>query len=173
MPDAAVCKKISDVFSKLSAVNKAYSEATEGWAELSTQVSPQHFTLHLMAATAPVIQIIVPSKMTSPVVAPPPPAPFAATPMGHTTIIDFTKTRVLPHPDAPVLQECNKNTVTQVLAAAIYSKLEHKFFDDTHLRIDVAKAFRCNVSQLTKALTGIEYATGPHHYKPKSKPARK
>ena len=67
----------------------------------------------------------------------------------------------------------NKNTAIQVLAAAIYSKLEHKFFDDTHSRIDVAMAFRCNMSQLTKALTGIEYASGPHHYKPKGKPAKK
>ena len=29
------------------------------------------------------------------------------------------------------------------------------------------------MSQLTKALTGIEYASGPHHYKPKGKPAKK
>ena len=80
---------------------------------------------------------------------------------------------MLPNPDAPALQECNKNTATQVLAAAIYSKLEHKFFDDTHSRINVVTACRCNVSQLTKALTGIEYASGPHHYKPKGKPAKK
>ena len=59
------------------------------------------------------------------------------------------------------------------MAAAIYSKLERKFFDDTDSRIDVATAFRCNVSQLTKALTSIEYASGPHHYKPKGKPAKK
>ena len=173
LPDAAVCKKISNVFSKLSTANKAYSEAAEGLAELSTQVSPQHFTLFLMAATAPVIQIMVPPKMISPVVAPPPPLPPAATPMGCTAIIDFTKTKVLPNPDAPALQECNKNTATQVLAAAIYSKLECKFFDDTHSRIDVAMAFRCNVSQLTKALTSIEYKSGPHHYKPKGKAAKK
>ena len=80
---------------------------------------------------------------------------------------------MLPNPDAPALQECNKNTATRVLAAAIYSKLECKFFDNMHLRIDVAMAFRCNMSQLTKALTGIEYASGPHHYKPKGKPAKK
>ena len=147
LPDAAVCKKIGNVFSKLSTANKAYSEAAEGLAELSTQVSPQHFTLLLTAATALVIQIIVPPKMISPVVAPPPPLPPAATLMGHTAIIDFTKTKVLPNPDAPALQECNKNTATRVLAAAIYSKLEHKFFDDTHSRIDVATAFRCNMSQ--------------------------
>ena len=112
LPDAAVCKKIGKVFLKLSTANKAYSEATEGLAELSTQVSPQHFTLLLMAATAPVIQIIVPPKMISPVAAPPPPLPPAATPTGCTAIIDLTKTKVLPNPDAPALQECNKNTAT-------------------------------------------------------------
>ena len=126
-----------------------------------------------MAATALVIQIVVPPRIISPVAAPPPLSPPAATPMGHTAIIDLTKTKVLPNHDAPALQECNKNTATQVLAAAIYSKLEHKFFDDMHSRTDVVTAFRCNVSQLTKALTSIEYALGPHHYKPEGKPAKK
>ena len=36
-----------------------------------------------------------------------------------------------------------------------------------HSRMEVSTAFRCNVSQLTKALTGVEYHSGPHHYKPK------
>ena len=27
--------------------------------------------------------------------------------------------------------------------------------------------FRCNTSQLSKAITGVEYKSGPHHYKPK------
>ena len=36
-------------------------------------------------------------------------------------------------------------------------------------RIDVARQFKCNVSQLSKALTGVDYASGPHHYKPKAK----
>ena len=111
LPDAAVCLKIN-MFSKLSTANKAYSEAAEGLAELSTQVSPQHFTLLLTAATAPAIQIVVPPKMISPVVASPPLLPPAANPMGFTAIIDFTKTKVLPNPDAPALQECNKNTAT-------------------------------------------------------------
>ena len=173
LPDAAVCEKIGNMLSKLSTANEAYSEAAEGLAELSTQVSPQHFTLLLMAATAPAIQIMVSPKMISPVVEPPPLPPPAATPMGCTAIIDFTKTKVLPNPDAPALQECNKNTATQVLAAAIYSKLESNFFDDMHSRISVATIFRFNVSQLTKALTSIEYASRPHHYKPKGKPTKK
>ena len=50
---------------------------------------------------------------------------------------------------------------------AIYSKLERKYFDSMHSRMKVSTAFRCNVSQLTKALTGVEYHSGPHHYKPK------
>ena len=50
---------------------------------------------------------------------------------------------------------------------AIYSKLERKYFDSTHSRMEVSTAFHCNVSQLTKALTGAEYHSGLHHYKPK------
>ena len=126
-----------------------------------------------MAATAPAIQLVIPPGITSPVVVPPPPPHQATTPMGRAAIIDATKLQVLPDPDASCLTECNKNTATRVLAAAIYSKLEHKFFDNTHSRMEVSTAFHCNVLQLTKALTGVEYHSGPHHYKPKSCASRK
>ena len=43
---------------------------------------------------------------------------------------------------------------------AIYSKLERKYFDSMHSRMEVSTAFHCNVSQLTKALTGVEYHSG-------------
>ena len=77
--------------------------------------------------------------------------------------------RVLPDANSPALAACDKNSSTRVLAAAVYLKLEHHFFDDTLSHMDIASAFRCNVSQLSKALTGVNYASGPHHYKPKEK----
>ena len=171
LPNAVVCEKIGHIFLKLSEANKAYGEAAEALAEISTEVSPQHYTLLLIAAMALTIQIIVPPNMTSPVVAPPPPLPQAATPLGHTAIVDAMKLKVLPNLDTQCLHECDKNTPTRVLAAAIYVKLERKFFNSTHSRIDLATAFRCNVSQLTKALTGIEYYSSPHHYKLKPRPS--
>ena len=134
---------------------------------MSTKVSPEHYTLLLTAVTAPAIQLVVCPGITSPVAAPLPPPHQATTPMGRAAIIDATKLKVLPDPGAPCLRECNKNTATRVLAAAIYSKLERKFFNSTHSRMEVSTAFCCNVSQLTKALTGVEYHSGPHHYKPK------
>ena len=167
LPNMTLCEKIGHICLKLSEANKAYREAAEALAEISTEVSPQHYTLLLTAATAPTIQIIVPPNMTSPIVAPPPPPPQAATPLGCTAIVDAMKLKVLPNPDTQSLHECDKNTPTRVLAAAIYAKLERKFFDSTHSRIDLATAFKCNVSQLTKALMGVEYYSSPHHYKPK------
>ena len=171
LPNAAVCEKIGHIFLKLSEANKAYGEAEEALVEISTEVSPHHYTLLLTAAMALTIQIIVPPNMTSPVVAPPPPLPQAATLLRCTAIVEATKLKVLPNPDALCLHECDKNTPTRVLAAAIYAKLERKFFNSTHSRIDLTTAFRCNVSQLTKALTGIEYYSNPHHYKPKPRPS--
>ena len=173
LPNAVVCEKIGHIFLKLSEANKAYREAAEALAEISTEVSPQHYTLLLRATTTLTIQIIVPPNMTSSVVAPPPPPPQASTPLRCTVIVNATKLKVLPNPDAQCLHECNKNTPTRVLAAAIYAKLERKFFDSTHSRTDLATAFRCNVSQLTKALMGIEYYSSPHHYKPKPRPLQK
>ena len=34
-------------------------------------------------------------------------------------------------------------------------------------------AFRCNVSHLTKAITGVDYKGGPHKYKPKKAKKRR
>ena len=173
VPNATVCEKIGDIFSKLSEATKAYGEAAEALAEVSAKVSPEHFMLLLTAATTPTIQIIVPPTMTSPIIAPAPPSPDATTALGHTAIINITKLKVLPNPDSPCFAECDDNTPMRVLAAAIYATLEKKFFDTTHSRMELATAFKCNVSQLSKALTGIEYRSGPHHYKPKPKSLKK
>ena len=124
LPSTAVCKAIGNIFSKLSQANKAYAEAADGLAQMSTKVSPEHYTLLLTAATAPAIQLVVPPGITSPAAAPPPPPHQATTPMGRAAIIDATKLKVLPDPGAPYLRECNKNTAMQVLATAVYSKLE-------------------------------------------------
>ena len=173
VPNAAVCEKIGYIFSKLSEASKAYGEATEALAEVSTKVSPEHYMLLLTAATTPTIQIVVPLMMISPVIAPPPPSPDTTTALGRTAIINATKVKVLPNPDSPCFAECDDNTPTRVLAAAIYATIEKKFFDTTHSRMELATTFKCNVSQLSKALTGVEYRLGPHHYKPKPKSLKK
>ena len=129
--------------------------------------------LLLTAATTPTIQIIVPPTMTSPVIAPPPLSPEATMALGCSAIVNITKLKVLPNPDSPCFEECDNNTPTRVLAAAIYATLEKKFFDTTHSRMELATTFKCNISQLSKALTGIEYCLGPHHYKPNPRSSKK
>ena len=111
--------------------------------------------------------------MNSPVVAPPPVPKSAVTAEERARVIDFTKTQVLPDANSSALIKCEKNNATRVLAAAIYSVLEKKFFDTVLPRADVAAAFHCNTSQLSKALTGIEYASGPHQYTPKKSATKK
>ena len=81
--------------------------------------------------------------------------------------MDFTKLRILPDPDSNALMSCDNNSATRVLTAAIYCQLERNYFDETCLRVDIATAFHCNTSQLLKAVTGVDYKSGPHHYKPK------
>ena len=142
-------------------MHKAYSEAAEGLAELSTLMMPDQLTLLLTATTIPAIQLIVPGHLMSPLSTPPPPESQASTALGCSKIMNFTKLRVLPNPDSEALLNCDKNSATRVLTAAIYCKLEHNYFDD------IATAFCCNTSQLSKAMMGIDYKLGPHHYKPK------
>ena len=163
-----VCAMIGNVFAKLSTANKAYAEAAELLADLSSLVTLEQYTM-LLTATTPVIQIVVPGQLMSPVSARPPSPTPAMTALGRSDIIKKTKSRVLPNPNSTALAACDENSTTRVLAAATFSKLERHYFDKTMSRIDVARQFKCNVSQLSKALTGVDYASGPHHYKPKAK----
>ena len=164
-----VCAMVGEVFVKLGTANKAYAEAAELLADLSTLVTPEQYTMLLTATTMPAIQIVVLGQLMSPISAQAPsPTPATATP-GRSNIIKKTKLRVLPNPNSPALAPCDRNSATRVLAAVVFSKLECHYFNEMMSRVDVASEFKCNVSQLSKALTGVDYAPGPHHYKPKEK----
>ena len=167
LPDSSICEKIGEVFSQLSAAHKAYSEVAEGIAELSTLLTPQQYTLLLTATMTPAIQLIVPGQLMSPLCTAPPPQPSASTAVGRLEIMNFTKMQVLPDPDSDALTSCNDNSATRVLAAAIYCQLERHYFDETRSQVDIATLFHCNTSQLSKAVTGVDYKSGPHYYKPK------
>ena len=167
LPDTSTCEKIGNLFAQLSAAHKVYSEAAEGLTELSTLMMPEQFTMLLTATMTPAIQLIVPGLLMSPLSTPSPQQPSVSTAVGRSEIMNFTKLRVLPDPDSNTLMSCDKNSATRVLTAAIYCQLEHNYFDETCSRVDIVTAFRCNTSQLSKAVTGIDYKSGPHHYKPK------
>ena len=167
VPESSICEKIGNVFSRLSTTHTAYSEAAQGLAELATLLTPQHYTLLLTATITPTIQLIVPGQMISPLSTPPLPKQESSTAAGRIEIMNFTKCKVLPNPDLESLTECDDNSATRVLAAAIYCQLEKHYFDETRSRSDVAALFRCNTSQLSKAITGVDYKSGPHYYKPK------
>ena len=101
LPDAKTCPKFGEVSNKIHCTHKAYAEAAEGLAELSTAVTPQQYTMLLTAAAMPTIQIIVPGQLISPLTAQPPPQSPASTALGRSEVIKYTKLKVLPNPDAP------------------------------------------------------------------------
>ena len=173
LPSVEICAQIAGVFSKLTDAHRSYAEAAAGIAELSTVLNPPQYTMILRAAIMPTIQIVFPGNLVSPVSAPPPPPTAASTALGKSKIIKYTKHRVLPDPDSPELALVEENSATRVLAAAIYLKIENLFFDETSSRLKIAMAFKCNISQLTKAVTEVHYIGGPHHYIPKQKTGSK
>ena len=173
LPDSSTCEKIGNVFSHLSKAHTEYSEAAKGLAELATLLKLQQYTLLLMAAVTPAIQLIVPGKMMSPLATPPLPKQESSTAVGRKEIMNFTKCKVLPNPDSTCLNDCDENLATRVLVAAIYCQLEKQYFDETRSRSDVATLFHCNTSQLSKAITGVDYKSGPHHYQRKKVNKRK
>ena len=71
LPSLEICAQIGDLFSKLAAAHRTYTEAADGLAELSTELNPPHYTMMLAVAVMPTIQIVVPRNLVSPVSAPP------------------------------------------------------------------------------------------------------
>ena len=138
LPNKEVCAMIGNVFAKLSTANKAYAEAAELLADLSSLVTPEQYTMLLTATTTSVIQIVVPGQLMSPVSARPPSPTPAMTALRRSDIIKKTKSRVLPNPNSTALAACDENSATRVLAAATFLKLEHHYFDETMSCVDVA-----------------------------------
>ena len=58
---------------------------------------------------------------------------------------------------------------TRVLVTALYCTLERKYFDERTTRQDIAVRFKITTAQLTKAMTGVAYESGPHSSKKKRK----
>ena len=167
VPNTDVCKQISDVFFKLAEAHKAYGEVAQGLAELASSVMPEQYTMLLVASAMPTIQVVVPGQLIGPLSPPQIHQTETSTAIGHAELIKYTKSRVLPDPYSSELSEVSKNSATRVLAAAVFLKIEKLYFDDVMSRMDASSLFGCKVSQLTKAITGIDYKSGPHHYVPK------
>ena len=141
LPESSICEKIGNVFSLLGTTHTAYSEVAHDLAELATLLTPQQYTLLLTAIITPTIQLIVLGQMISPLSTPPPPKQDSSTAAGRVEIMNFTKRKVLPNPDSESLMDCDDNSATRVLAAAIYCQLEKHYFDETRSQSDVAALF--------------------------------
>ena len=167
VPNTGVCRQISDVFFKLAEAHKAYGKAAQGLAGLASNVTPEQYTMLLVASAMPTIQVVVPGQLMGPLSPPQIHQTETSTAIGHAELIKYMKSRILPDPYSSELSEANENSATRVLAAAVFLKIEKLYFDDITSRMDASRLFNCKVSQLSKAITGIEYKSGPHHNVPK------
>ena len=162
IPSKEVCKLISTVFSDLSQANNFQAKAARGIADLATLVTPEQMTLILAAAIPLMLQLALPPGTTSPLTTPPPPPATPMTEAGQQDIIKYCKAHILPNPAADCFQDCEKKSPTRVLAAATYCTLEKKYFDEKTPRAEIATMFCITTAQLTKAVTGVDYESGPH-----------
>ena len=153
LPDKETCSLISDVFSNLAEAHRYSAAAAKGLADVANLVSPEQFMVVLAAAV-------------------PPPFPkTSTTPSDRKELIQFCKNNILPDPSHSAFNSCDACTPTRVLAAAVYCTLEKHLFDETTPRADVASQFCVTAAQLHKAITGIDYKSGPHVYKKRRKTA--
>ena len=164
--DNNVCRTISNIFSDLAATHMAQAKAAKGLAEIALTVSPEQMTLILAATVPPTIQLALPTGSISPLSAPPPP-PEVTTESGRRDLILYCKTRILPDALAPSLQAYSKRSPTRILAAVLYYAVKRRYFEEKTSRADIASMFLVTTNQLTKAVTGVDYESGPHSYKRK------
>ena len=169
LPSTKVCGLISNIFSDLSTAHGFQAKAAQGIAELASLITPEQMTLILAAALPPTIQIVLPPGSASPLSTPPPPPTTAATEAERQDVIRYCKKNILPDPAAECFDKCDKKAPTRVLAAAIFCTLERKYFDERTPRAEVATMFQITTAQLTKAVTGVDYVSGPHLYTKKHK----
>ena len=169
LPDKETCALISTIFLDLAEAHKHYANAARGIADIAGLISPEQLTLVLAAAVPPTLQLVLPPGQISPLSAPLPPPMTATTVAGRQEMIKYCKNMILPDPSANAFKECEERTLTRVLTSAIFCMLEKHLFDETTPRAEVATSFCITAAQLHKAVTGIDYQSGPHPYKSKQK----
>ena len=169
LPDKETCSLISSIFSDLVEAHKHYSSAARGIADIATLIALEQLTLVLAAAVPPTLQLVLPPGVVSPLSTPPPPPKTVTTAVGRLEMMKYCKTKILPKSTDEVFQKCEEQTPVRVLAAAIFCTLEKHLFDETTPRADVANSFDITAAQLHKAITGVDYQSGPHVYKRKRK----
>ena len=167
LPDKDVCKTIANVFSDLTTTHMSQAKAAKGLAELATMVSPEQMTLILAATVPPTIQLALPTGSISPLSTPPPPLEVTTTQSGRRNLIMYCKTQILPDAFAPSFQKYSKRSPTHVLVAALYYAVERRYFEEKTSRADIASMFLVITNRLMKAVTGVDYESGPHPYKRK------
>ena len=169
LPSSEVCDLIADVFSDLAKVHAAQAQVAKGLADLATTVTLEQMTLILAAAVPPTLQLSFPTGTISPLSAPTPQPATTMTCEGCRDIVMFYKSQILPDPKADGFLKYEGKSPTHVLAAALYVVLERKYFEEKTSRSDIASMFSVTTAQLTKAVTGVDYKSGPHQTKRKRK----
>ena len=149
--------------------HKHYANTARGIADIAGLISPKQLTLVLAAAVPPTLQLVLPPGQISLLSAPPPPPTTATAAAGRQAMIKYCKNMILPDPSADAFEECDECTPTRVLATAVFCTLEKHLFDETTPRAEVATRFCITAAQLHKAVTSIDYQSGPHPYKGKRK----
>ena len=167
LPSSEVCSLIADVFSDLAKAHSARAQVAKGLAELATAVTPEQMTLILVATVPPTLQLSLPIGTVSALSTPPLPPAMNTTHEGCRDIMMFFKSQILPDPKAKGFLKHEKKSLTRVLAAALYVVLERKYFEERTSRSDIASMFSVTIAQLTKAVTGVDYESGPHQTKRK------
>ena len=167
LPSSEVCGLIADIFSDLAKAHSAQAQAAKGLAELATIVAPEQMTLILAAAIPPTLQLSLPVGTVSPLSTPPLLPATITTREGRRDIMMFCKSQILPDPKADGFLKHERKSPTHVLAAALYVVLEKKYFEERTSRSDIASMFSVTTAQLTKAVTGVDYESGPQQTKRK------
>ena len=156
------CDLIGTIFRDLAQAHKYQMEAAKGIADLAGLITPEQLSLILVAVVPPTLHLVLPPGTVSPLTALPLPPSTTATTAGQQDIIQFCKTKILPNLKAKDLVAYDRKAPNLVLTAALYCQVEKKYFQDKTSRADIVATFKVTTAQLTKAITGVDYESGPH-----------
>ena len=161
LPSKEICEIIGGVFSNLAAAHAAQTRAAKGISDPAGLVTPEQFTLILVAAVPPTLHLVLPEGTSSPLIEQRPQPTKTDTAQDRKQIISYCKSCILPDPKQAELMKCDQRSPTRVLAAAIFCTLECKYFDEKTTRADIAVLFKITPAQLTKAMTGVAMNRDP------------
>ena len=151
---------IIDIFNHAGQAHQHLSEVCANVATLAKITDKTTLMTVINGAVRPLVQLNVPEGFLNPI-------EDKKAPTSEEEKKEKVKKAVLPIPDATCLKHEPRNSPTQILMAAVWLKLSHKYFNAGTAK-EACERFLVRAKQLSRVLTGRKYLGGTQACKRKT-----